>query len=75
MRRGRGVVSECVSTWVTTAAFTCAIKTTYPTDSGEYWCEAGEETSNAVNITVTGDRRVDGKYAKVHLSEVLSESL
>ncbi|XP_039677817.1 low affinity immunoglobulin gamma Fc region receptor III-like [Perca fluviatilis] len=53
MIKGTGKVSECVSTWVTTPASVCAIKPVYSTDSGEYWCETGEERSNTVNITIT----------------------
>ncbi|XP_075948382.1 Fc receptor-like protein 5 isoform X2 [Anarhichas minor] len=53
MRKMKGKVDECVSTWVTTPASVCAIKPVYLTDSGEYWCETGEERSNVVNITVT----------------------
>ncbi|XP_067436034.1 low affinity immunoglobulin gamma Fc region receptor III-A-like [Thunnus thynnus] len=53
VRKIKGEVSPCVSNWVTTA-YVCAIKPAYPTDSGEYWCEAGEgERSNTVNITIT----------------------
>ncbi|XP_049922776.1 low affinity immunoglobulin gamma Fc region receptor II-c-like [Epinephelus moara] len=54
MRKIKGKVGECVSTWLTTPATSCAIKPVYSTDGGEYWCEAGEERSNAVNITITG---------------------
>ncbi|KAI3376726.1 hypothetical protein L3Q82_016486, partial [Scortum barcoo] len=53
VRKVKGKVSVCVSTWVKTAASVCAIKPAYPTDSGEYWCEAGEERSSAVNISIT----------------------
>ncbi|XP_059210457.1 low affinity immunoglobulin gamma Fc region receptor II-c-like, partial [Centropristis striata] len=53
MRKVKGKVSECVSTWVTTPPSVCAIKPVYTTDSGEYWCESGERRSNAVTITVT----------------------
>ncbi|KAE8279476.1 hypothetical protein D5F01_LYC23065 [Larimichthys crocea] len=53
MRNTNSKVSECVSTWKTATGSICAIKPAYQTDSGEYWCEAGGERSNAVNITVT----------------------
>ncbi|XP_036967445.1 low affinity immunoglobulin gamma Fc region receptor II-like [Acanthopagrus latus] len=53
MRKVKGNVSECVSTWVGATEFPCAIKPAYSTDSGEYWCETGEERSNIVNITIT----------------------
>ncbi|XP_035531002.1 low affinity immunoglobulin gamma Fc region receptor II-b-like [Morone saxatilis] len=53
MRNIKGKVSECVTTWERTTPSACAIKPAYPTDSGEYWCETGEERSNTVNITIT----------------------
>ncbi|XP_019114339.2 low affinity immunoglobulin gamma Fc region receptor II-like [Larimichthys crocea] len=54
MRNKKGKVSMCFSNWETATPSICAIKTVYPTDSGEYWCETVDgEKSNTVNITVT----------------------
>ncbi|XP_029028809.1 low affinity immunoglobulin gamma Fc region receptor II-like isoform X3 [Betta splendens] len=54
-----GGVRRCSSGWgVTSSGSTCVIRTTYPTDSGLYWCESEDgERSNGVNITIT-DRAV-----------------
>ncbi|TKS93373.1 Fc receptor-like protein 5 [Collichthys lucidus] len=54
MRNKKGKVSMCFSNWETATPSICAIKTVYPTDSGEYWCETVDgEKSNIVNVTVT----------------------
>uniref|UniRef100_A0A7N5ZTX5 Ig-like domain-containing protein n=1 Tax=Anabas testudineus TaxID=64144 RepID=A0A7N5ZTX5_ANATE len=54
MRKIKGVVKTCASTWETSTG-PCEIKTAYPgIDSGEYWCElGGVKRSNRVNITVS----------------------
>ncbi|XP_038587702.1 low affinity immunoglobulin gamma Fc region receptor II-like isoform X2 [Micropterus salmoides] len=55
VHRLKGEALSCRTTSkVTTTEVTCTIKNVYPDDSGEYWCETGEEKrSNSVNITVT----------------------
>ncbi|XP_038587714.1 Fc receptor-like protein 5 [Micropterus salmoides] len=55
VHRLKGEVLSCRTTSkVTTTESTCSITNIYPEDSGEYWCETGEEKrSNSVNITVT----------------------
>uniref|UniRef100_A0AAQ6IHN2 Ig-like domain-containing protein n=1 Tax=Anabas testudineus TaxID=64144 RepID=A0AAQ6IHN2_ANATE len=54
MRKIKGVVIICASTWETSTG-PCEIKTAYPEfDSGEYWCEMkGVNRSKTVNITVS----------------------
>lgn len=55
MKKTKGHVRPCASTWETSTG-PCNISNAYPSsDSGEYWCEiAGIQTTNTVNITVTG---------------------
>ncbi|XP_070710460.1 Fc receptor-like protein 5 isoform X2 [Pempheris klunzingeri] len=54
-----GGVRPCGSGWgFVSSGSTCIIRSTYPTDTGVYWCESEDgEMSNGVNITIT-DRRV-----------------
>ncbi|XP_018558906.1 low affinity immunoglobulin gamma Fc region receptor II isoform X3 [Lates calcarifer] len=54
-----GGVRPCSSGWGSTSlGSTCIIGSTYPSDSGVYWCESVDgEQSNGVNITIT-DRDV-----------------
>lgn len=51
-----GGVRPCTSGWGSAfSGSTCTIRKTYPSDSGEYWCQSTDgEKSNGVNITVTG---------------------
>ncbi|KAM7366623.1 hypothetical protein PAMP_016045 [Pampus punctatissimus] len=45
---------KCLTNEVKPAVLSCTIKCIYPTDSGEYWCEAGGgRRSNSINIFVT----------------------
>ncbi|XP_026225365.1 Fc receptor-like protein 5 isoform X2 [Anabas testudineus] len=50
-----GGIRRCSSGWGSTSSgSTCIIGTTYPTDSGVYWCESVDgKRSNGVNITIT----------------------
>ncbi|KAJ8007905.1 hypothetical protein DPEC_G00099030 [Dallia pectoralis] len=51
-----GVKSGCSSNWRSITGSTCNITSTSTGDSGVYWCESGSgQSSNAVNITVSGD--------------------
>ncbi|XP_045898315.1 uncharacterized protein LOC123966153, partial [Micropterus dolomieu] len=53
MRKTKGSVRTCASSWSTSTG-PCQIKNAFPgPDSGEYWCEIGRKKSNTVNITVT----------------------
>ncbi|XP_043954816.1 Fc receptor-like protein 5 [Gambusia affinis] len=58
-RTSDGGVRPCYSGWgYTSAASSCTIGNTYPTDTGVYWCESDTGgRSNEVNITIT-DRAV-----------------
>ncbi|XP_076019169.1 Fc receptor-like protein 5 [Genypterus blacodes] len=55
-KTAEGGVRQCGSGWG--SAFSgsgCTIGSTYPSDSGVYWCESTEsERSNTINITITG---------------------
>uniref|UniRef100_UPI0037E7D1FB Fc receptor-like protein 5 isoform X2 n=1 Tax=Semicossyphus pulcher TaxID=241346 RepID=UPI0037E7D1FB len=55
----KGGITCCSFGWGSTSAgAACFIGSTYPSDSGVYWCEsASGEKSNAINITIT-DRTV-----------------
>ncbi|GLD68110.1 low affinity immunoglobulin gamma Fc region receptor II-like isoform X3 [Lates japonicus] len=50
-----GGVRPCSSGWGSASSgSTCIIGSTYPSDSGVYWCESVDgEQSNGVNITIT----------------------
>lgn len=52
----KGGVRTCTSSWGSASSgSTCIIGKTYPSDSGVYWCQSGDgETSNGINITITG---------------------
>ncbi|XP_038550566.1 low affinity immunoglobulin gamma Fc region receptor II-b-like [Micropterus salmoides] len=53
MRKTKGSVITCASSWSTLSG-PCQIKNAFPgPDNGEYWCETGRKKSNTVNITVT----------------------
>lgn len=42
--------------WALTKGDSCVIRTAYPADTGEYWCESEQETCrSSINITVTGN--------------------
>ncbi|KAM9426161.1 Fc receptor-like protein 5 [Pholidichthys leucotaenia] len=57
-KTSEGGVRSCTSGWGSiSSSSTCIIGNIYPTDSGLYWCEYGNERSNTVNIIVT-DRLV-----------------
>jgi len=51
-----GGVRPCTSGWGTASSgSTCAIGDTYPSDSGEYWCESGSGDRSAdVTVVITG---------------------
>ncbi|XP_055359051.1 uncharacterized protein LOC114843833 [Betta splendens] len=54
VHESRGTIQNKNSTNQQNAAETSyVIKNTYGHDSGKYWCEAGGDRSNSVNITVT----------------------
>ncbi|XP_059210509.1 sialoadhesin-like [Centropristis striata] len=42
----------CAANWDTSTE-PCTIKPAFTSDSGTYWCEAGEKRSSSINITVT----------------------
>ncbi|KAK2863464.1 hypothetical protein Q5P01_002997 [Channa striata] len=49
-------LSQCGSGWGSQISSTCVMKTTKMSASGVYWCESEHrDSSNAVNITVTGN--------------------
>ncbi|KAL6118286.1 uncharacterized protein ACO6RY_03116 [Pungitius sinensis] len=50
-----GGVRPCTSGWgAASSGSGCVIRNTYPSDTGEYWCESGGgNRSNSVNITIT----------------------
>ncbi|XP_078020553.1 uncharacterized protein LOC117246120 [Epinephelus lanceolatus] len=52
MRKIKAGVTICASHFEMSTG-PCTITPAYSSDSGAYWCEAGEKRSNAVNITIT----------------------
>ncbi|XP_071771048.2 low affinity immunoglobulin gamma Fc region receptor III-A-like, partial [Centroberyx gerrardi] len=53
MRKTKGIITTCLNNCEASKG-SYTIKTAFPVDSGEYWCEAGKgKRSNAVNIAVT----------------------
>ncbi|XP_042368694.1 Down syndrome cell adhesion molecule-like protein 1 homolog [Plectropomus leopardus] len=52
MREIKAGVTICASQWEKSKG-PCTINPAFSSDSGTYWCEAGEKRSNVVNITVT----------------------
>lgn len=71
-----GGVRRCSSGWGSTSSGSaCTIGTTYPTDSGVYWCESADgEQSNGVNITITGST-LTLTYSCFNMPIVTSESM
>ncbi|XP_051800728.1 low affinity immunoglobulin gamma Fc region receptor II-like [Acanthochromis polyacanthus] len=50
----KGKTPTCGSTATRTRRESCYLKNAYASDSGEYWCEAGGQRSNSINIIVKG---------------------
>ncbi|KAM4537425.1 high affinity immunoglobulin gamma Fc receptor I-like [Odontesthes bonariensis] len=51
----RGTRTQCGSGWGKAAGSSCKISSTYPSDSGVYWCESREgAASNSISLTVSG---------------------
>uniref|UniRef100_A0AAZ1X9Q4 Ig-like domain-containing protein n=1 Tax=Oreochromis aureus TaxID=47969 RepID=A0AAZ1X9Q4_OREAU len=54
VHNSKGKINSCSHTNQGKAGSLCIIKSVYPDDSGERWCEAkGANRSNGINITVT----------------------
>ncbi|XP_042368253.1 low affinity immunoglobulin gamma Fc region receptor III-like [Plectropomus leopardus] len=54
VRRVNGEFTSCAAKWRRYSGSTCAIRNSYQSDSGEYWCRTGAGgRSNGVNVTVT----------------------
>lgn len=63
--RNNEAFSPACVTKKTSSGSSCVFDKVYQGDSGEYWCEAkGGESSNTINITVTGMCITAGLYCK-----------
>lgn len=64
---------ECPADWGKIRGSECHIDDPYDFDTGVYWCEFGAGTcSDAINISVTGEFKVQLDWPKCALSSVLS---